>query len=96
MRYTTYLYYGGPCYFKTFLSILAKHLQCVFVPNHVGSIVAPNKNQAAKIAKQKLEEIWRIWPLLKNEVEKGFNFGKDYVDVYFKNGGKSSFHCWCA
>ena len=89
MRYTTLYITAARATSKTFLSILAKHLQCVFVPNHVGSIVAPNKNQAAKIAKQKLEEIWRIWPLLKNEVDKA-NFGKDYVDVYFKNGSRLS------
>ena len=89
MRYTTIYITAARATSKTFLSILAKNLQCVFVPNHVGSIVAPNKNQAAKIAKQKLEEIWRIWPLLKNEVEKA-NFGKDYVDVYYKNGSRLS------
>lgn len=89
MRYTTIYITAARATSKTFLSILAKNLQCVFVPNHVGSIVAPNKNQAAKIAKQKLEEIWRTWPLLKNEVEKA-NFGKDYVDVYYKNGSRLS------
>ena len=89
MRYTTIYITAARATSKTFLSILAKNLQCTFVPNHVGSIVAPNKNQAAKIAKQKLEEIWRIWPLLKNEVEKA-NFGKDYVDVYYKNGSRLS------
>lgn len=89
MRYTTIFITAARATSKTFLSILGKHLQCIFIPNHVGSIVAPNKNQAAKIAKQKLEEIWRIWPLLKNEVEKA-NFGKDYVDVYFKNGSRLS------
>ena len=89
MRYTTIYITAARATSKTFLSILAKNLQCTFVPNHVGSIVAPNKNQAAKIAKQKLEEIWRIWPLLKNEVEKA-NFGKDSVDVYYKNGSRLS------
>ncbi len=89
MRYTTLYITAARATSKTFLSILAKYLQCVFIPNHVGSIVAPNKNQAAKIAKQKIEEIWRIWPLLENEVEKA-NFGKDYVDIYFKNGARLS------
>ena len=70
----------------------------MIVPNHVGSIVAPNKNQAAKISKQKIQEIWRIWPLLKLELEPSnsssdgvrANFGKDYVDIYFKNGSRLS------
>ena len=94
MRYTSIYITAARATSKTFLSILAKYLQCVFLPNHVGSIVAPNKSQAAKISKQKIQEIWRIWPLLKQELEPGTadgvhaNFGKDYVELYFKNGSK--------
>ena len=98
MRYTNIYITAARATSKTFLSILAKYLQCVFVPNHVGSIVAPNKNQAAKISKQKIQEIWRIWPLLKNELEPSnsssegvrANFGKDYCDLFFKNGSRLS------
>lgn len=89
MRYTTIYITAARATSKTFLSILAKYLQCVILPGHVGSIVAPNKNQAAKISKQKIEEIWRLFPLLENEVEKA-NFGKDYVDIYFKNKSRLS------
>lgn len=96
MRYTSIYITAARATSKTFLSILAKYLQCVFLPNHVGSIVAPNKTQAAKITKQKIQEIWRIWPLLKNELEPGntegvhANFGKDYTELFFKNGAKLS------
>ena len=95
MRYTTIYITAARATSKTFLSILAKYLQCMFVPGHIGSIVAPNKNQAAKISKQKIEEIWRIWPLLKNELEiyqggPHANFGKDYCDLFFKNGSRLS------
>lgn len=98
MRYTNIYITAARATSKTFLSILAKYLQCVFVPGHVGSIVAPNKNQAAKISKQKIQEIWRIWPLLKNELETSnsssegvhANFGKDYCDLFFKNGSRLS------
>lgn len=95
MRYTTLYITAARATSKTFLSILAKYLQCVFIPNHVSSIVAPNKNQAAKISKQKIQEIWRIWPLLKNELEvyqgePRANFGKDYCDLFFKNGARMS------
>lgn len=89
MRYTNIFITAARATSKTFLSILAKYLQCMFLPNHVGSIVAPNKQQASKITKQKIEEIWRIWPLLEKEVEKA-NFGKDYVDLFFKNGSRLS------
>lgn len=94
MRYTSIYITAARATSKTFLSILAKYLQCIFLPNHVGSIVAPNKGQAAKISKQKIQEIWRIWPLLKNELEPGItdgvhaNFGKDYVELFFKNGAR--------
>ena len=96
MRYTSIYITAARATSKTFLSILAKYLQCIFLPNHVGSIVAPNKSQAAKITKQKIYEIWRIWPLLKNELEQGFtegvhaNFGKDYTELFFKNGARLS------
>ena len=98
MRYTTIYITAARATSKTFLSILAKYLQCIFVPNHVGSIVAPNKNQAAKISKQKIQEIWRIWPLLKQELEPSNTspegvralFGKDYCDLFFKNGSRLS------
>lgn len=89
MRYTRIFITAARATSKTYLSILAKYLQCVFLPGHVGSIVAPNKNQAAKISRQKIEEIWRIYPLLEKEVEKA-NFGKDYVDIYFKNKSRLS------
>ena len=95
MRYTTIYITAARATAKTFLSILAKYLQCVFLPGHIGSIVAPNKNQAAKISRQKVQEIWRIWPLLKNELEiyngePHANFGKDYCDLFFKNGSRLS------
>ncbi len=98
MRYTTLYITAARATSKTFLSILAKYLQCVFIPGHVGSIVAPNKSQAAKISQQKIKEIWKIWPLLKNELEYSAanadgvraNFGKDYCDLYFKNGARLS------
>lgn len=94
MRYTSIYITAARATSKTFLSILGKYLQCIFLPNHVGSIVAPNKAQAAKISKQKIQEIWRIWPLLKKELEPGItdgvhaNFGKDYVELFFKNGAR--------
>ena len=89
MRYTNIFITAARATSKTFLSILAKYLQCMFLPNHVGSIVAPNKQQASKITKQKIEEIWRLWPLLEKEIDKA-NFGKDYVDLFFKNGSRLS------
>ena len=91
MRYTNIYITAARGTSKSFLSILAKVLQCTFIPNHVGSIVAPNVSQAAKIGRQKLEEIFRTWPLLEKELEiqggkPHVNYGKDYIEAYFKNG----------
>lgn len=53
-------------------------------------ICAPHINQAAKIATEKIKEIYDIWPLLQREVigigDQPGNFGKDYVKLTFKNG----------
>ena len=50
-------------------------------------ICAPNKNQSAQIAREKMIEIYDRWPLLKREVLGGEvsdlpgSFGKDYVSI---------------
>lgn len=72
---------------KSFISILAIYLICMFRPGIKMFICAPGKEQAAKIAKEKLNEIWGIWPLLEKELEKS-NFGKDYVELFFRNKSK--------
>lgn len=79
---------------KTFLSILALFLQCVFMPGTKRFIVATYKVQAAKVAKEKIIEIYEHWPLLRKEVVGGDisdtpgNFGKDYVTLKFRNGSQ--------
>ena len=91
MRYTEVYITAGRATAKTFLSILALVLQCIFIPGRRVFIVAPHKNQAAKIATQKIEEIYQTWPLIKKEVvgcelsDRPGNFGKDYVTLTFKN-----------
>lgn len=89
MRFTAIYITASRATSKTFLSILAKILQCIFIPGHNGFIVAPNKNQAAKIAKQKIAEIFRIFPFLEKEV-KSHNYEKDYVALKFHNGSQFS------
>ena len=92
MRYREVYVCACRAFSKTFISILAEFLQCVFIPGTRRFIVAPHKNQAASIAKQKIEEIYQHWPLLKKEVvgwelnETPGNFGKDYVSIRFRNG----------
>ena len=64
---------------KTFISILALYLECMFRPGVKLFICAPGKNQSAKIAKDKIYEIWDKLPFLKKEIIGDGNFGKDYV-----------------
>ena len=77
---------------KSFISILAMFLQCVFIPGTRRFICAPNKKQGAQIAKEKLIEIFSRWPLLRREIfggdreETPGNYGQDYVLLNFRNG----------
>ena len=94
MRFKDVYITAGRATSKSFLSIVALFLQCVFIPGRKVFIVAPHKNQAAKIATQKIEEIYTHWPLLKREI-KGWqlsdrpgNYGKDYVTLMFMNGSQ--------
>lgn len=72
---------------KTFTSILASYLLCVFRPNIKKFIVAPGKEQAAKISQDNIEDIWKFLPILKNEVESQ-KFSKDYTSLTFRNGSR--------
>lgn len=71
---------------KSFISILALMLKCLFQPGIKLFICAPHINQAVKIATEKIYEIYDLFPLLKNEILAGGNFGRDYVKLTFKNG----------
>lgn len=79
---------------KSFITILCEFLECIFMPGTKRFIAAPNKSQGAQIAREKLYEIYAHWPLLRKEVIGGDvsdcpgNFGKDYVQLTFKNGSR--------
>jgi hypothetical protein len=94
MRYREVYGTAPRAFSKSFLTILAMMLQCVFMPGTKRFICAPNKNQSAQIAKEKIVEIYNHWPLLRKEVLGGDimdmpgNFGKDYVTLKFRNGSQ--------
>ena len=74
---------------KTFISILALMLKCIFQPRIKLFICAPHINQSAKIATEKIKEIYDLFPFIAHEIigignEPG-NFGKDYVKLTFRN-----------
>lgn len=92
MRFKTVYWVACRACSKSFLTILALMLQCIFVPGSKRFICAPHINQGAKIAREKIIEVYQHWPLIRREVVGGDvsdvpgNFGKDYVRITFKNG----------
>lgn len=72
---------------KTYINVLANYIKCILYPNNSLCIAMPTKEQSAKVVKEKIEEYWRDYPLLKNElVLNKCQFQKDYVRLVFKNG----------
>jgi hypothetical protein len=72
---------------KSFLSILTLYLKSIFYPGIKQFVASGGKEQAANIAKEKIEEIWELFPILKREV-RDYQFQKDYVKLVFHNGSK--------
>ena len=71
---------------KSFICILALYLICMFRPGSHVFNCAPGKAQGAKIANQKIHQLWELLPLLKEEIIGEGNFGNDYVKLSFRNG----------
>lgn len=72
---------------KSFLSIMALYLKCIFYPKIKLFVCSGGKEQAANIAKEKIEELWDLFPVLQREI-KDYQFSKDYVKLVFHNGSK--------
>ena len=73
---------------KSFICILALMLICIFRPGSRCFSCAPGKAQSAKIASQKIHQIWEIYPLLKSEILGEGNFGADYCLLSYRNGSQ--------
>lgn len=71
---------------KSFISIFGMYLMCIFRPGIKLFICAPGKAQSAKIAREKIYEIWELFPLLRNEIIGEGNFSGDYVRLTFRCG----------
>ena len=63
-------------------------LICIFRPKSTTFICSPGKAQSAKIAQQKLAQLFDMLPMLKAEIAVE-NYGTDYIKIIFHN--KSSF-----
>lgn len=72
---------------NSFISILGLILKCIMYPNSKLFLASGGKEQSANIAREKIEEVFTLLPLLAREV-KEFTSQKDYVRLVFHNGSK--------
>ena len=78
-------------YSKSFLSVLILMLRCVLYPGAHLFVTTGGKEQAAGIAREKAEELCKLIPGLKNEIDwsRGASkASKNMVENIFKNGSK--------
>ena len=78
-------------YSKSFLSVLVLLLRCVLFPNSHLFVTTGGKEQAAGILKEKVDELCKLIPGMKNEIDwsRGkTKSGKDNIEIIFKNGSK--------
>ena len=87
LRYRLHYCVACRAFSKTFISILGMFLKCIFQPGSKCFICAPKKEQGAKVAKEKVEEILDLFPILRKElVKETYISGGDYLRLAFKNG----------
>ena len=78
-------------YSKSFLSILILMLRCILYPGSHLFVTTGGKEQAAGIAREKVEELCKLIPGIKNEIDwsRGASkSSKDNVEYIFKCGSK--------
>lgn len=89
MRYK-YVYMVFPrAYSKSFLSIMVLMCRCILYPRSKLFVTSGGKEQAAGIAKEKVQEICQKIPAFEREIDwrRGkTQEGKDYCKYVFKNG----------
>lgn len=85
MRYKQIAIIAPRAFSKTFISVLGIILQCIFIPKSKRFICAPKKEQGAKIAKEKFDEIFDRYPLLRKEVL-SYTTSTDNIKLTFRNG----------
>lgn len=78
-------------YSKSFLSVLVLMLRCVLFPGAKLFVTTGGKEQAAGIAREKVDELCKLIPGLRNEIDwtRGASkASKDMVEYKFKNGSQ--------
>lgn len=78
-------------YSKSFLSVLVLMIRCILYPGSHLFVTTGGKEQAAGIAREKAEEICKLIPGMKNEIDwsrGATKASKNTVEYIFKNGSK--------
>lgn len=78
-------------YSKSFLSVLILMIRCILYPGSHLFVTTGGKEQAAGIAKEKVEELCKLIPGIRNEIDwsRGASkSSKDNVEYIFKNRSK--------
>ena len=85
MRYKQIAIIAPRAFSKTFISVLGIILQCIFIPKTKRFICAPKKQQGAKVAREKFDEIFDKYPLLRKEVL-SYTTSTENIKLTFRNG----------
>ena len=93
MRYKYHFWTATRATSKSFTAYLAAVVRAVLLPNSQIFIASDVKGTVIKIADTKFNEIWRHWPMLRNELATRADDGRtgekrsgNYYELYFKNG----------
>ena len=97
MRYRYHFWTATRATSKSFTAYLSALVRATLLPNSNIMIVSDTKGTVIKIAEAKFEEIFRHWPLLRNELKTRADDGKtgiksstNYYEIYLKNGSMIS------
>ena len=97
MRYRYHYWTATRATSKSFTAYLSAIVRAVLLPNSTIMIASDTKGTVIKIAQAKFEEIFRHWPILRNELATREDEGKtgqkasnNYYELYFKNGSMIS------
>lgn len=92
MRYRYHFWTATRATSKSFTAYLGAFIRAALLPNSTIMIVSDTKGTVIKIAQAKFEEIFRHWPLLRNEVKtlqddgkQGIKSSGNYYEIYLKN-----------
>ena len=93
MRYRYHFWTATRATSKSFTAYLSALVRATLLPNSNLMIVSDTKGTVIKIAEAKFEEIFRHWPLFRNELKTRSDDGKtgikssnNYYEIHLKNG----------